>query len=267
MSSFDENSNFIQPLPVHEGECSSSSPRNYHELQTPNVGSAATSSFHHVQAEVSGSQQLDAPNNQSGQREAASSREQVDTVDPGQAAFPIRASGGALVSDVEVPATERRRVFTSLSPLLVNPMTDGGVSAEMAANLGLSVPLLRESSHSASSVINEVLAGPLPNPSEFPILDDNPMFDDSFDWGSAQPLDIGNTILKMCRRNNVSLHDIPRKFRELCEREQYWVTGPNGQGGISEAFAKRLFDFMKYEEGKFPFIFLTLQFSSGGEMC
>ena len=70
-----------------------------------------------VQAEVSGSQQLDAPNNQSGQREAASSREQVDTVDPGQAAFPIRASGGALVSDVEVP--ERRRVYTAMSPLLL----------------------------------------------------------------------------------------------------------------------------------------------------
>ena len=55
--------------------------------------------------------------------------------------------------------------------------------------------------------------------------------------------------------NNVSLYDIPRKLRELCEREQYWVTGPDGQGGISEAFAKRLFEFLKYEEGKFPFYF------------
>ena len=70
------------------------------------------------------------------------------------------------MSDVEVPVTERRRVYTALSPLLVNSMTEGGVSAEMAANLGLSFPLRRESSaHSASSVINQVIAEPLPNAS------------------------------------------------------------------------------------------------------
>ena len=132
-------------------------------------------------------------------------------------------------------------------------MIEGGVSAEVAANLGLSVPLLRESSHSASSVINQVISEPLPNASDFPILDDNPMFDDTFDWGAASPVELGTTILKMARVNNVSLYDIPRKFRELCEREQYWVTGPDGRGGISEAFAKRLFEFLKYEEGKFPF--------------
>ena len=177
MSNFDENSNVIHPVPVPEGECSTSSPRFYTLLQTPTAGAVVRN----VQSEASGSQQLDAPNNLSGQREAASSREQVDPVDPGQAAFPISATGGALVSDVEVPVTERRRVYTSLSPLLVNPMTERGVSAEMAANLGLSVPLLRESSHSASSVINQVIFEPLPNASEFPILDDNPMFDDTFD--------------------------------------------------------------------------------------
>ena len=134
MSSFDENSNFIQPLSIHEGaspsaECSFTSPCNYHEMQTPNVGSAATTSFHHsVQAEVSGSQQLDAPNNHSGQREAASSREQVNTVDPGQAAFPIQASGGALVSGGEVSTKQGGPVYSPLSSLLVRPTTAGGVS-------------------------------------------------------------------------------------------------------------------------------------------
>ena len=241
-------------------------------MQTPNVDSAAANNVFHqsVQAEISGSQQVDAPNNQnlSGEREAASSREQVNTVDPGQAAFPIQASGGALVSGGEVPTTQGGPVYSPLSSLLVRPMTVGGLSAEMAANLGLTPsvpPPQRESSHSASSqLLNEVLGTSLPIPSEFSILDD-PMFDSSFDWGSAQPLDIGETILKMCRQNNVSLADIPRKLRELCERDQYWATGPNGQGGISEAFAKRLFEFMKREEGKFPFNFLTLQVSSGGE--
>ena len=94
------------------------------------------------------------------------------------------------------------------------------------------------------------------------------MFDTYFDWGSSQPLYIGQTILKMCRQNNVSLNDIPRKFQELCEREQYWVTGPNGQGGISEAFAKRLFDFMKREKRlSFFLIFSRCKFPLAGKVC
>ena len=138
----------------------------------------------------------------------------------------------------------------------------------MAANLGLSFPLRRESSaHSASSVINQVISEPLPNVGEFPILDDNPMFDDTFDWENASALELGTTIQKMARDNHFSLFDIPRKCRELCESTQYWAAGPDGRGGISEAFAKRLFEFLQYEEGKFSFYFLTLQFSSGGEMC
>ena len=102
-------------------------------------------------------------------------------MDPGQAAFPIQASGGALVSGGEVPTKQGGPVYSPLSGLLVRPMTAGGVSVEMAVNLGLTLPLQRESSHSASSqILNEVLATSLPNPSEFSILDD-PMFDSSFD--------------------------------------------------------------------------------------
>ena len=71
----------------------------------------------------------------------------------------------------------------------------------------------------------------------------------------------------MCRQTHVSLADIPRKIRELCERDQYWATGPNGQGGISEAFAKRLFEFMKTEEGKFPLIFSRCKFPLAGKVC
>ena len=190
-----------------------------------------------VQSEASGSQQLDAPNNLSGQREAASSREQVDRVDPGQAAFPISATGDALVSDVETSG--RRPVFTAMSPLLVNSTTEGGISAEMATNLGLPHPLRRGSSaHSASSVINQVISEPLPNVGEFPILDDNLMFDDTFDWENASALELGTAIQKMARDNHFSLFDIPRKCRELCESTQYWVAGPDGRGVISEAFAK-----------------------------
>ena len=47
-------------------------------------------------------------------------------------------------------------------------------------------------------------------------------------------------------------------MRELLEREQYWTTGPIGQGGISEAFAKRLYDFMNAEEGKFIYFSLCM---------
>ena len=109
-----------------------------------------------------------------------------------------------------------------------------------------------------------MLCTSLPYPSEFSILSDL-MFDSSLDWGAVPPLDIGESILKMCRENEIALPDLSRKRRELCEREKYWATGPNGQGGITESFAKRLFEFMKTEEGKFLFIFLTLQISSGGE--
>ena len=58
--------------------------------------------------------------------------------------------------------------------------------------------------------------------------------------------------MKLCRENQIALSDLLRKLRELSEREQYWTTGPNGRGGITESFAKRLFDFMKAEEAKFP---------------
>ena len=57
-------------------------------------------------------------------------------------------------------------------------------------------------------MINQVISEPLPNVSEFPILDDNPMFDDTFEWGAASPLELGTTILKMARVNNFSLYDI-----------------------------------------------------------
>ena len=111
-----------------------------------------------------------------------------------------------------------------------------------------------------------MLGTSLPNPSEFSILSD-PMFYSSLDWGTVAPLDIWETILKMCRQNNIALSDIPRKLRELYERDQYWAIGPNGQGGISEAFAKRLFEFMKTEEGKFPLIFSRCKYPLAGKVC
>ena len=256
MSNFDENSNFIHPLPVPEGECSTSSPRSYHVLQTPTVGAVATSSFRNVQSEASGSQQLDAPNNLSGQREAASSREQIVRVDPGHAAFPTSATGDALVSGLETSGR-----------LLVNSTTEGGISGELSSNLDVSRPLRRGSSvHSASTLINEMIAEPLPNFDEFPILE-NLMYDNTFDWEGASAEVLGAAMQKMSRDNHFSLSDVPRKCRELCESTQYWATGPDGRGGISEAFAKRLFEFMEYEEGKLFIFLLTLQFSSGGDMC
>merc|ERR1712011_43668 len=101
-------------------------------------------------------------------------------------------------------------------------------------------PPLRESSQSVSStLLDQVLGTSLPN--EVSILTD-PLFDSSLDWGTVQPLDIGESILKMCRENQIALPDLSRKLRELCEREQYWATGPNGQGGVTESFAKRLFE-------------------------
>ena len=104
---------------------------------------------------------------------------------------------------------------------------------------------------------------PIPNEKYILILDD-PVFDSNVDWGTVEPLKVGDSILRLCRENHIALADLLRKFRELSEREQYWTTGPNGQGGITEAFAKRLYDFMKAEEGKFPLL-LTLQCSAGGE--
>ena len=210
MSNFDENSNFIHPLPVPEGECSTSSPRSYHVLQRPTVGAVATSSFRNVQSEASGSQQLDAPNNLSGQREAASSREQIVRVDPGHAAFPISATGDALVSGLG-----------TFVRLLVNSTTEGGISGEMSTNSDVPHPLRRGSSaHSASSVINEVIAESLPNVDEFPILE-NLMSDNTFDWENASAVELGAAIQEMARVNHFSLFDIPRKCRELCESTQY----------------------------------------------
>ena len=230
MSNFDENSNVIHPVrvSVSEGECSTSSPRFYTVLQP-----------HNVQTEANGSQQLDAPNNLSGQREAASSREQIVRVDPGHAAFPTSATGDALVSGLETSGR-----------LLVNSTTEGGISGELSSNLDVSRPLRRGSSaHSASTLINEMIAESLPNVDEFPILE-NLMFDNTFDWENASAEVLGAAIQQMSRDNHFSLSDIPRKCRELCESTQYWATGPDGRGGISEAFAKRLFEFLEHEEGK-----------------
>ena len=81
-----------------------------------------------------------------------------------------------------------------------------------------------------------------------------------------EPLAVGDSILKLCRENQIVLPDLSRKLRELSDREHYWTTGPNGQGGITEAFAKRLFDFMKAEEGKFPLFFHFAKFR-GRRMC
>ena len=235
MSNFDENSNVIHPVPVPEGECSTSSPRIYTLLQTPTAGAVVRN----VQSEASGSQQLDAPNNLSGQREAASSREQIVCVGPGHAAFPISATGDALVSGLETSGR-----------LLVNSTTEGGISGELSSNLDVSRPLRRGSSvHSASTLINEMIAESLPNVDEFPILE-NLMFDNTFDWENASAEVLGAAIQQMSRDNHFSLSDIPRKCRELCESTQYWATGPDGRGGISEAFAKRLFEFLEHEEGK-----------------
>ena len=166
MSNFDENSNVIHPVPVPEGECSTSSPRIYTLLQTPTAGAVVRN----VQSEASGSQQLDAPNNLSGQREAASSREQIVRVDPGHAAFPTSATGDALVSGLETSGRQ-----------LVNSMTEGGTSGDQSANLDVSRPLRRGSSvHSASTLINEMIAEPLPNVDDFSIFE-NLMFDNTFD--------------------------------------------------------------------------------------
>ena len=68
---------------------------------------------------------------------------------------------------------------------------------------------------------------------------------------------LGAAIQQMSRDNHFSLSDIPRKCRELCESTQYWATGPDGRGGISEAFAKRLFEFVEYEEGKLFLFFFS----------
>ena len=235
MSNFDENSNVIHPVRVSmsEGECSTSSPRFYTVLQP-----------HNVQTEANGSQQLDAPNNLSGQREAASSREQIVRVDPGHAAFPTSATGDALESGLG----------TSSGRQLVNSMTEGGTSGDQSATLDASRPLRRGSScHSASTIINEVVGETLPNAGDFSIFE-NLMFDNTINWEGLSAEVLGAAMQKMSRDNHFSLNDIPRKCRELCESTQYWATGPDGRGGISEAFAKRLFEFMEYDEGKL-FIF------------
>ena len=146
MSNFDENSNVLHSSSANEGvspsaDCSFPSPRVFHVMQTPNVDSAAANHVFRqsVQAEINGSQQVDAPNNQnlSGEREAASSREPNVRDDPGQAAFPIQASGGALASSGENSVRQGGPVLSPFSGLLVRPTTAGGVSAALAANLGL----------------------------------------------------------------------------------------------------------------------------------
>ena len=173
---------------------------------------------------------------------------------PGHAAFPTSATGDALVSGLETSGR-----------LLVNSTTEGGISGELSTNLNVPHPLRRGSSaHSASSVINEVIAESLPNVDEFRILD-NLMFDNTINWEGLSAEVLGAAMQKMSRDNHFSLNDIPRKCRELCESTQYWAVDPDGRGGISEAFAKRLFEFVEYEEGKlFLFFFTRCSFPLAG---
>ena len=88
-------------------------------MQPPNVEIAPAKHVFRqsVRTEFNGSQQVDAPNNQNlpGEREAASSREPNVRDDPGQAAFPIQASGGALASSGENSVKQGGPV---LSPLV-----------------------------------------------------------------------------------------------------------------------------------------------------
>ena len=95
---------------------------------------------------------MDAPNNQnlSGEREAASSREPDVRDDPGQAAFPIQASGGALASSGENSVRQGGPVSSPFSGFLVKSTTAGGVSAAVATNLELMIggPLLYGRVHS-----------------------------------------------------------------------------------------------------------------------
>ena len=84
MSNLDENGNFQCSVQTTNERVSPRADSTitspvYADLQPPNLDEAAVNSLFRppVHHEVLGSQQLDAPNNHSGEREAASSREQI----------------------------------------------------------------------------------------------------------------------------------------------------------------------------------------------
>ena len=104
-------------------------------------------------------------------------------------------------------------------------------------------------------------------PNFLPILN-GPLFTGTaIDEGPINAVKVGEDIQIFCEDNQFSLSDVWKKLHELFERESYWTAGAGAQGGISEAFAKRLHEFVTTDQCKFPLYILSMRVSVSGNSC